>query len=50
MISLAELRLGRFGKNAAVDLKVADGFDQLVEILGPEEARRFEGLGEWLWG
>jgi CRISPR/Cas system CSM-associated protein Csm3 (group 7 of RAMP superfamily) len=50
MISLAELRLGRFGKNATVDLKVADGFDQLVGILGPEEARRFEGLGEWLWG
>jgi len=49
MLSMAELRLGRFGKNAAVDLRVVDGLNQVSGILGRDEARRLEGLGEWVW-
>lgn len=50
MLALAELRLGRFGKNAAIDLMIAEGLDPLKEMLGGEAARYLEGLGRWVWG
>ncbi len=50
MLALAELRLGRIGKNSMVDLRIDKGLEILDEVLGTEIARTLKGLGEWAWG
>jgi CRISPR/Cas system CSM-associated protein Csm3 (group 7 of RAMP superfamily) len=50
MLALAELRLGRLGRNTMIDLRIADGLNLLGEIFGGEAARMLRGLGEWVWG
>jgi hypothetical protein len=50
MLALAELRLGRLGRNTMIDLRIADGLNLLGEIFGGEAARMLKGLGEWVWG
>ena len=49
ILALAELRLGRIGKNTMVDLRIDQGLEVLDEVLGSETARPFKGLGEWAW-
>lgn len=48
LLAAAELRLGRFGRASAVDLKLEDTGDLRGDL--PEEWRGLlDELGEWLW-
>ena len=48
LVSLAELRLGRFGKSSIIDLKIEKD-RELREVLDPRWHPLLDELEEWLW-